>query len=130
MFNEDRELAGTEDYELWVRLASRYPLLSTGNVSAYMVQHKERSVLNFDELKLERRINLAFEYLKHDKAVGTYYKGKMATIGAHLDMYVALHLAMKRNKSRAFYYIKSALKKDAKVMFTRKMLSLIYKIIR
>lgn len=130
LFNEDRELAGSEDYELWMRLASRYPLLSTGTISAYMVQHGGRSVLNFDEMKLERRINLIFEYLKLDKAVGAYYKNKMATVEAHLDLYLALHLAMKKNKSRALYYIKSALRKDGKVLFTRKMLSLIYKMLR
>jgi glycosyltransferase involved in cell wall biosynthesis len=130
LFNEDRNLAGSEDYELWMRIASRYPLLSTGKVSAYMVQHEGRSVLNFDEEELERRVNLAFEYLKQDKAVSAFYKGKMATVRAHLDMYIALHLAMKRKKSKAIYYIISALGKDAKVMFTRKMLSLGYKMLR
>src|SRR5690606_16343568 len=43
-FNPDRDLSGTEDYELWLRLASRYPIYCESEVTSSIMQHDARSV--------------------------------------------------------------------------------------
>ena len=127
LFNEDRALAGSEDYELWMRLACQYPLLGIPQVTAFMIQHKERSVVNFNAEKLEKRINLVRENLQKDQSVSSFYKDKLKVMSAHLDMYLALHLLMKKNRKKAFRYMKGAIKSHPRTLLTRNMLSLFYK---
>ena len=126
-FNEDRNIAGSEDYELWMRIASRYPLLGVNKITAYMVQHSGRSVINFEEEKLIERIEATWKSLNEDTEVRKFYKEEMKTIFAHQHMYLALHLMLKGNKRLAFKYAGRAVEKDPSVFFTRKMLSLVYK---
>src|SRR5262245_63041093 len=57
-FNEDRALSGTEDYELWLRLASRYPLYCDRRITSAIVQHDRRSVINTSRDDLFTRIEL------------------------------------------------------------------------
>ena len=127
LFNEDRTLAGSEDYELWMRIASRYPLLGVNKITAYMVHHSGRSVINFEEEKLIERIEATWKRLNEDVQVCKFYKEEMKTIYAHQHMYLALHLMLKGNKRLAFKYAGRAVEKDPSVFFTRKMLSLVYK---
>ncbi len=51
-FNEDRRIIGSEDYELWMRLASRYPMIYSNEVTAALIQHDHRSVLGFKPRQL------------------------------------------------------------------------------
>ena len=127
LFNEERVIAGSEDYELWMRIASRYSLVGLNKVTAYMVQHSGRSVINFSESELIERIELTLESLRNDPAVQQFYKEQLNTIYAHQNMYLALHLMLKGNKRLAFTYATKAISKDPKVIFTRKMASLVYK---
>lgn len=127
LFNEDYGLVGSEDWELWMRLASRYPLLSTGKVTAFMVQHQGRSVMELDGGKLEKRIKLVWECLKRDEMVCLAFKNQMLEIEANLNLYLGLHLMMGGHKKKAFDVIFKAIQKDFKVLFTKKMLVLFYK---
>ena len=127
MFNENRALAGSEDYEFWLRIASHYPLLGVNQITACMIQHEGRSVINFDKDKLIGRVKLIWESLNNDAAVRSFYNKKMSTIYAHQNMYLALHLVLKGDKKLAFKYVQKAVKKEPKVLLTRKMLSLAYK---
>jgi len=49
LFNEERNLSGTEDYELWLRLASQYRIIYNNVVTSAIVNHESRSVLSFEE---------------------------------------------------------------------------------
>jgi glycosyltransferase involved in cell wall biosynthesis len=93
-FNEDRELSGSEDYELWIRLAARFSIRTHAVVTASLVNHETRSVLQIDSTTLMKRISLAKEYIGKDLQVRTTYGSKVKKIFAYLDLYTALHLAM------------------------------------
>ncbi len=97
-FNEDRELSGSEDYELWVRLAARYMIRTHPVSTACLVNHEGRSVLQIDPVKFERRILLFKEYLKRDEKVLTKYGPLFNKMFAYKDLYAALHLAISNNK--------------------------------
>ena len=110
-FNEDRELAGSEDMELWLRLASRYSFVTGDRVTSALVEHDERSVMNFNNMdKLIRRKELMLTYLSHDKVVMQRVGNRFGRLRSSAYSYIALHAMMNKNTSRSLawkYYWKS-----------------------
>jgi len=93
-FNEDRLLSGSEDYELWLRLASRYPVLAFPETTALLVEHETRSVVLVDSSTLLKRIELLRSYLGKDIVFVSRYQTQLDRWNAFLNIYVALHLAL------------------------------------
>ena len=97
-FNPDRELSGSEDYELWFRLASRYPIFCDNRVTSAVIQHDERSVISTSPEKLIKRIALLEKYLSSDEAFVNKFGDKMRVIRSNLQIYISLHLALMKNQ--------------------------------
>jgi glycosyltransferase involved in cell wall biosynthesis len=112
-FQEDPELIGSEDYELWLRLSLKYPLYYSHQISGCIVQHQSRSVLNIDRQKLINRIfkliHLAPEAIKQNR-----------TFVSHRFLYLALHLQLASEKKTSFKYLWDALKMNPRVIFSIK----------
>ncbi|MFZ6012198.1 MAG: glycosyltransferase family 2 protein [Bacteroidota bacterium] len=109
-FREDRELSGSEDYELWVRLAARYTIRTCPVSVASLVNHDERSVLTVDAISLLKRIDLAKKYFLEDEKVREYFGRKLNTLFGYLDLYAALHLTMGAHRRSAWRLLYSAFK--------------------
>ncbi len=109
-FNPDRALSASEDYELWLRLASRFPLPYSNTITSTVINHDARSVLQVNKEKLVKRIQLLNHYLQQDEGFLQKY-GKYAKLfRADLDTYVALHLAMtKQNRGEVIKYLTRSL---------------------
>jgi glycosyltransferase involved in cell wall biosynthesis len=95
-FNQDRRLSGTEDYELWLRLGSRYPLYCDRRVTSAIVQHDARSVINTNRDDLFNRIELLEKYLGEDPKFLEAYGRKIGEFKANNRIYIALHLVLAR----------------------------------
>lgn len=93
-FNEDRKLAMSEDYELWFRIASRYPLNMVNEITCHIIQHNERSVVNVDEKNLILRKKTLITSIFTDQQVAACYGDKRHIIEAFCDTYIALHLIL------------------------------------
>lgn len=119
-FNEDRALSGSEDWELWMRLASRYQLYYSNTITSALVQHQDRSVMNTDEVSLRNRIELAVKYLEKDAVWRQHYGKRKPVMMAHLWLYVSLHLVLGGNKRRAFLYWRKAVASAWPIIFSRK----------
>ncbi len=98
LFNPDRNLAGSEDWELWMRLAAHYGLRTDHRTIGRLIEHDDRSVINFPEEKLNKRKELAIQYAFADEAVEHLFGKYKTKIEAHWLTYVALHTAMSGNK--------------------------------
>lgn len=119
-FNPDRELSGTEDYELWLRLASRYPLYCDGRVTSAIIQHDARSVVTTDRKKLEMRIGLLEKYLLEDEEFVKRFGGRISEFKANNRVYIALHLALAKNaRLGAIDYLFRALRQSPAVLKQR-----------
>jgi len=46
-FSEERDLSGSEDWELWIRICSNYGIKIDNRISTVMMEHDARSVMNF-----------------------------------------------------------------------------------
>lgn len=119
-FNEDRNLSGSEDYELWMRLASRYQILYSNEITAALIQHEERSVLGFDKNVLINRINLLTKYLFSDHKFTEVYGHQQNVFIAHRYLYLSLHLVMGRYIRNGLMFWWRAVKLYPTVLFNRK----------
>lgn len=119
-FNADRGLSGTEDYELWLRLASRFPLFCDERITSVLVQHDSRSVLDTDQSKLEKRIQLLEYYLEQDEAFMARFGEHISTFKANNRVYIALHIALsKTDRPKAVRYLLDALRQSPRALMAR-----------
>lgn len=129
MFSVDRNLIGSEDWELWVRLASRYKIYYSNTVTSAIIQHDLRSVLNQDVHQLITRIDLAYSSIFADKEVVIKFSRYKNLILSYLWVYLALHLAMMGKQKLGWKYIIKCFLKNPFILFTRRFLVVIYKLI-
>ncbi len=61
-FNEDRSLARSEDWELWARVAARYPVVATGCKTTFLRMHEGNSSQDAERTAtaMRRALELAF----------------------------------------------------------------------
>lgn len=118
-FNEDRSLAGSEDWEYWLRLAARHDWQVCNEVTSYVIDHEERSVRTMDiEKIIERKIKM-IEYAFADPEVKKVLKGHKRRMKANAWLYVALHAALKKERANARRYLLKATKASLHVIGRR-----------
>ncbi len=101
-FEENRDLSGSEDWLLWLKVSARYKIHFQSQISGCMIQHDERSVMNFKENNLLSRTNLLIAKLNEDKVfVKTYGYQVIHKIHGHMLTYSSLHLLLSGNKINA-----------------------------
>lgn len=94
LFVEDRNLAGFEDWELWLRLAAAYEFHYSNTVSSCLVNHDNRSVLITNKDLLIKRLNALLHYVLSNKTVTNYYRSDISKFKCSCYSYVSLHLAL------------------------------------
>jgi len=124
-FNEDRRLSGSEDWELGLRLASRYPIHYSNEVTSVMVNHELRSVLQADEQALLDRKDLTLQYLFEDEAFVARLGHCRALIENEFLSYIALHLALDGRPVRAAKYLKDSLLSRPSSVFQRRFVAVV-----
>ncbi len=123
-FNEDRRLSASEDYELWLRIAARFPFRSFAEVTTAIVNHDERSVITSRGSALRQRINSLQEYLMADQQFVSYYHRDLPVFKAYLNIYLALHLGISGEKfSAGQAYLMKAARIYPPVIFTRRFVA-------
>ena len=125
-FEENRQLSGTEDWLLWLQIASRYQIHFQPHVSGYMIQHDGRSVLNFTEEQLLCRTNLLIEKLRQDNFFMTKFGTKVVkNIEAHMLTYSALHLVLSHQRHNAIEMFLKGIKLNPLELFSMRTLAFI-----
>lgn len=128
-FNENRALSGSEDWELWMRIGAVYKIVYSNEVTASLIQHSERSVINSNYNALIKRINLAVECVFTDKIIKEVYGDKFRMVYSHLMVYLSLHLALMNQRRKSLNFLKIAIQKNHLIIFDRKFISVILKLI-
>lgn len=90
-FQEDRSLAGSEDIELWLRLAARTKIKTGDKVTSALVEHPDRSVLNFNNEELITRKEKLLKYLQEDALFMEKYGPYISMLKAVSYFYIAVH---------------------------------------
>lgn len=128
-FTEDRILAVSEDYELWLRLFANVGIVHFSVITSTVIQHDERSVMvtNFD--KLLKRRDAFFQYAFADKVVQEKYGNKKDLFYSYWQSYIALHLIIANQKKEALKYYLDSLKKNPTSFITKRSLAIIKNLI-
>lgn len=129
-FQEDRMLAGSEDWELWLRLAARYPLPYANEVVACMIQHDARSVMEVNAARLEARLLACIRYVEADEAVRALPASYLRRFRTHAYAYLSLHLALGKHPAKAFSYYLKALRTSPLFFFHKKSMVILRELVR
>jgi glycosyltransferase involved in cell wall biosynthesis len=114
----------SEDWYLWLRLASRYQFYFDNTVTSAVVHHSERSLLNIDPDKLIASTNVVVEYLKQDSPFLNEYHGKISYHFANHYTFLALILALTKMRRRdTIRYLLRAASYDPSVILRRRFLA-------
>jgi len=124
-FNSDRNLSGSEDWELWLRLAANFGLKTDSRISAALIVHETRSVLSYDEQKLLLRKNLALKYAFADPVVARSFSAYRRLIEAYCDTYISLHLILSKKNKQGIKYLVHAINAYPACMFDRRFLAIV-----
>jgi len=119
-YNEDRELSCSEDFELWLRLASKFPVYSSPTITVAIINHDERSTLTMaDPDKLIKRFTKFLYYATSNDQV-------VELLGNHKHIFemknyllLAVDLALNGHLRLGRKYIIMAFKRSPKVIFER-----------
>lgn len=129
-FEENRDMAGSEDYALWLKLAARYPLFINPTVTSALVQHDARSVFNFSPNKLIKRKELMLKTVLSDEVFCHQYSSLIPRLKANTYSYLALHLAMISSKPKAFRYLIKSFRSSPSSIFTRRSAAILKHLLR
>jgi len=122
-FNPIRALSGTEDYELWLRLAARFPLYYSNEITACMIHHEVRSVINIEPVSFLARINLFLELVSNDIACVKFLGTQLNYLKSHTYIYAGLHLALAQHKKLGIKYWLKAISIYPAMFFQRRSLA-------
>jgi glycosyltransferase involved in cell wall biosynthesis len=128
-FDEDRQLAGSEDFELWMRIAARMPIITFQEVTSRLINHDSRSVIQTDPRKLIERISLLDKKLNADEAFKLTFGKDMDKFGSYRTLYLALHLAMSGQRWMALRSIIFTAWQYPYVVFTYRFMVAVKKIV-
>ncbi|CAN5556217.1 glycosyltransferase [soil metagenome] len=124
-FVEDRNLSGSEDWELWLRLAANFGIKTDDRITACLIIHDDRSVLSINEDKLLLRKNLALNYAFKDLKVQEVFGSSRNKMEAYCDTYIALHLVLSGQNLKGMKYLCHATFNYAPSVFQRRFLAII-----
>jgi glycosyltransferase involved in cell wall biosynthesis len=123
-------LSGAEDWELWLRVASRYPLYYSNEVTSVLVHHAGRSVLHMDEASMLRNKEAVLAHLSADEPfMRAHGRRSLHMVESELLSYMALHLAMNGARGPACKYLKDSLLARPASLFRRRFLAVIKRIV-
>lgn len=125
LFNENRYLSGSEDWELWLRIAARYPIRFDKRISSALIIHDERSVINTNELKLKLRKYLSIGYAFDDEPVRKQFSKYRHIMVAYFDTYIALHLLLAGYTRRGLYALLNGFRTYPACIFERRFIAII-----
>jgi len=128
-FVEDRNLAGSEDYELWLRLNSLYEIKINPVVTSILIEHDNRSVVNILPNKLIRRKELMLNYIFENPITNRFYAKHKKRLIINAYAYVSLHLVLAKYKKIGIKYYFKCLYHSPSFIFSKKGLAIVKNII-
>jgi glycosyltransferase involved in cell wall biosynthesis len=125
-FNSNRDLSGSEDYELWMRLAARFKIHTPKIVTCSLHSHEERSVIyNITQEPLVIRKDLLIQYAFADKVVNKIYGHDKNKFVSNSLLYVSLHLAIAKINKASFHYLLKAISYNPLSVFDRRFFGIL-----
>lgn len=124
LFIEDRELTGSEDYELWLRLAAKYEFAYTNTITSAIIHHPNRSVLELSQKNaLIKRVEKVLWHVMNNELFRKKYSKYNGRIRAINYCYLSLHLGLAYHRQEAMHYLWLSMKEDPVIVFSKNFLA-------
>jgi len=125
LFNESRDLMFAEDWDFFIKLAVKYPIKIINAPTAFLVDHKDRSMRNFDLPVWEKRRDAITLSLLNDPVVYQNFSDKIKGVHARMNSLIALNSILTgKKKTGVKFYIKS-ITENPQELFRRRTLAII-----
>ncbi len=124
LFNESRELMFAEDWDFFIKLAVRFPIHTRDITTAYLIDHEDRNMRNFNEEKWVIKRDAILKSLKEDPVVAKKYLPKTKIVTAHMNSLIAVNFAVRKSKIKALKYWFLALSQNFNEFFTMRSLAI------
>ena len=119
-FIEDRSLSASEDYELWLRLMTKYPFIQSSEITSFLIQHDERSVNTMtDPDKLETRFLTFLKYTDENRELKQFLGNDYRYFVMRNYLILAVDLAYNSHKKKGFFYLKKAFREHKSAISQR-----------
>jgi glycosyltransferase involved in cell wall biosynthesis len=124
-FNESRDLMFAEDWDFFIKLATRFKIHLLDKKTTYLIDHADRSMRDFDETKWVLKRDAITLSLKDDKLIKEKYSEKVRIVTAHMNSLIALNFAIKKMRKKSIVFWILSLKQNFMELFTRRSLAII-----
>ena len=123
-FEEDRRLASAEDWELWVRLASKYTFHPIREKTFCLREHGSRSLNTIAPETVRQRDELFSELIRQNPDFARRFPSGIGQFVADRYTFIALTLALsKQHRVETIQYLWKAVQADPAVMLRRRFLA-------
>ena len=122
-FESDRILASAEDWELWIRLTSRYKLYYSNEITTSVVSHDQRSLRTIATQKVIDRDLILIRKLKADNQVQQAYGKQFPRFVAERYTFFMLCLAEDGRRSEVISWAMKACKVYPLILTSRRFLA-------
>lgn len=103
----------SEDWYLWIRLASRFSIYFDNTITSAIIEHEERSLKNINPDKLIASTKVIVEYLKQDETFLERYQNRVGYFFANHYTLVTLILSLsKKRRWDTIKYLGKAMQYD------------------
>ncbi len=125
-FSENRNLKIGEDWEVILKVAQRFDLTISNKVTSAIVHHGERSMEIASAKTVLASRDILINNLKQDQAISAVICGN---VFAELTTLAGLSAAIANEKGKAFKLWRKGVVKRPRLLFTRRTLAILKKII-
>jgi hypothetical protein len=119
-FEENRVLASAEDWELWIRLICRYPILYNNEITSSVVGHDERSIRTIAMDKLIMRDTYLIQKLENDSIVLNRYGRSFSRFIADRYTFIMLGLSESNGFGQVLLWALRAFHKYPGILLTKR----------
>jgi glycosyltransferase involved in cell wall biosynthesis len=126
LFCEDRKFACSEDWQLWLVIASKYKLYHFNEICFCTINHNERSVNNLSKDKMLYNTKKIGELLRENNSFMEKFGYKNSIkVEAHMWTYSGLHLVLSKEKIDGIRFFLKGVQLNYKEIFKRRTLAII-----
>jgi len=126
-FCENRDLSGSEDWDLWLRLANRFTFYGFSQITSVIIDHKERSMNSQNVNQIKKRIDLLLKRVSNKETFNFSTINKLK-IKSELYSYMSLHFLTNNKIFSTKFLFYSILLFPINIL-SRRSINIIYKII-